>query len=156
MEKFPRAIFAVAGAGYLLDALLKKSRDLGIANSVHFLGIRNDVPDLLIAADVFALPSLWEGMPIAMLEAMAYGTPVIASHVEGVEDIIENEINGLVIQPKDTAALTRGILRLLENPGEAARFGTAGKKLISARHSIDYMCTKYEELFLKVLNQTTV
>jgi glycosyltransferase involved in cell wall biosynthesis len=153
LEKFPGAIFAIAGEGYLLGSLLKKTRELGITKSVHFLGIRNDVPELLIASDVFALPSLWEGMPIAMLEAMAYGTPVIATQVEGVEDVIKNEINGLAIPPKDTVALAKGILRLLENPDEAARFGNAGKKLIGSRHSVDYMCAEYEELFLKYLNQ---
>lgn len=153
LEKFPSAIFLIAGEGYLLESLLKKTRKLGISKSVHFLGIREDVPDLLIASDAFAMPSLWEGMPIAMLEAMAYGTPVIASHVEGVEDVIEHELNGLTIPPKDVDALATGILRLLENPAEAARFGAAAKKMISSRYSADYMCSKYEELFLKYLNQ---
>lgn len=153
LEKFPSAIFVIAGGGYLLDTLLKKTRKLGISKSVHFLGIREDVPDLLIASDAFAMPSLWEGMPIAMLEAMAYGTPVIASHVEGVEDVIEHELNGLTIPPKDVDALATGILRLLENPVEAARFGAAAKKMISSRYSADHMCSKYEELFLKFLDQ---
>ncbi len=86
IEQFPSTVFAIAGDGPLRAELEARAERLGISKSVHFLGMRSDVPALLQMAHIFALPSLWEGLPIALLEAMAAGLPVVATRVEGVEE----------------------------------------------------------------------
>ena len=154
LEKFPNAVFAIAGDGYLLDTLEKKSEQLEIDTNLLFLGLRDDVAHLMIAADIFVLPSLWEGLPIAMLEAMSFGLPVIATQVEGIEDAIENEINGLVIPPKNSQLLAGAIIRLLDNPGEAVKVGRAGREQVFSHHSVGQMCESYEDLFLHFLHET--
>lgn len=155
LKKFPHTIFAIAGAGYFLERLDKKAQQLEIENHIRFLGLRDDIADLLLAADVFVLPSLWEGLPIAMLEAMSFGVPVIATQVGGIDDVIENEISGLVIPPKNFEALAKAIIRFLENPGEAKKLGRAGRERVFLYHTVDQMCESYEDVFLHFLHETS-
>ena len=153
LEKFSHAVFVIAGDGYLLDELEKKSELLNINFNVHFLGLRDDIADLMNAADIFVLPSIWEGLPIAMLEAMSFGLPVVASQVEGIEDVIENEFSGLVVPPENVQLLAGAINRLLEHPGEAEKMGRIGREHVFSRHTVDQMCASYEDLFLNFLHE---
>ena len=130
-----------------------KAERLGISKWVRFLGMRSDVPDLLQMADVFALPSLWEGLPIALLEAMGAGLPVIATRVEGVEEMIVDGENGLLAQPADTKSLKTGLLRMLAQPDLRVNLGTAGRATVESSFSLDQMGIRYEDLFLRLLER---
>lgn len=134
----------LVGEGPLRLQLERISHELGIEESVEFLGLRRDVLPLLQTAWGFVLPSRWEGMPNALLEAMACGVPCIATRVSGSEDIIEHETNGLLVPPLDPAALARALKRLIEDAELAQRLAHAGRA--TALH--DYQLNMVAEQFL--------
>jgi glycosyltransferase involved in cell wall biosynthesis len=151
LEQFPDTVFAIAGDGPLRAELEAKAIQLGISHSVRFLGTRSDVPELLQMADVFVLPSLWEGLPIALLEAMGAGLPVIATRVEGVEEIIVDGENGLLVPPTDCESLKIAVLGMLAHPDLRVNLGAAGRALVESAYSLDQMGKRYEDLFLRLL-----
>ena len=117
------SVFLIAGEGHLRKDLEGQTTALGIQDSVYFLGNRTDIPDLLTLADVFVLPSVWEGLPIALLEAMSAGLPVIATRVEGVEYVIEDGKNGYLLSSKDVQALAAAMVRIREDSAALKSMG---------------------------------
>ncbi|MCI0529753.1 MAG: glycosyltransferase, partial [Nitrospira sp.] len=115
-KDFPDVVLLVAGRGEQLGSLKEEARSLGIGGNVRFLGFREDVPSLLQAMDVFVLPSVSEGLPLSILEAMALGKPVVASSVGGIPEIVKDGITGYLAPPKDPEALAEKILLLLHHP----------------------------------------
>jgi glycosyltransferase involved in cell wall biosynthesis len=150
LARHPQAIFALAGEGPHKAEMQAKARELGIAHALRFLGNRADIPELLAAADVFVMPSLWEGLPMALLEAMSMELPVVVTEVEGVEDMIEPGKNGLMVPVKDVDGIAASIVRLLDDPAERARLGQAARKLLESEFTVDRMCADYERLFLEI------
>ena len=148
LDHHPDAVFAIAGEGPLRSALERKAQDLGISKVMRFLGLRPDIPDLLQAADLFVMPSLWEGLPIALLEAMGASLPVVVSEVEGVDEVIDHERNGLLVAPKDVAGLTAAVESLLNDPQLRRRLGTAARETLAVEYTVERMCKQYEALFL--------
>ena len=110
--------------------LQEEAISLGVIEKVKFLGIRHDIPVLLSLADLFVFPSRFEGMPNAVLEAMSHGLPVIATAVQGVDEIIRDGENGLLVPVEDPIMLSDAILRLLKNPDERRRLGSAARETI--------------------------
>jgi glycosyltransferase involved in cell wall biosynthesis len=153
VEQFPETVFAIAGEGSQRAELEARSEQLGISQSVRFLGTRSDIPELLQMADIFVLPSLWEGFPIALLEAMEAGLPVIATRVEGVEEIIVDGSNGLLLPPGDPKALQFALQRMLAQPDLRVNLGAAGKTLVKGTFRLDQMGRRYEGLFLQLLER---
>jgi glycosyltransferase involved in cell wall biosynthesis len=125
IAQVPDATFVLAGEGPEREPLEALAAQLGVAERVRFLGRREDVPQLLAACDVFALPSLYEGSSLAVLEAMAAGIPVVSSAIGGTDELIEDGRSGLLVAPGDAAALAAALRRLLGDPelrqGLAAR-----------------------------------
>lgn len=117
----------IVGDGFLRLQLAKRVKELGLVTAVEFLGERPNVKELLARADIFVLSSLWEGMPNAMLEAMAVGLPVIATAVGGVPEIIRDGENGVLVPPQRAEMLGGAILGLIENPGLRKRLGIAAR-----------------------------
>jgi glycosyltransferase involved in cell wall biosynthesis len=111
-----RARLAIVGDGELRDELIELADELQISDRVSFLGTRADIAEFLSAIDVFVLPSLWEGQPIALLEALAMGKPCIASSVDGIPEIIKNGINGYLVNPTDVNELTKIMNLAIANP----------------------------------------
>ncbi len=144
--KYPRAVFAFAGEGKQRQKLENEARQLNISDKIRFLGVRQDVAELLLASDVFVQPSLWEGLSLAMLEALLSGTPVLATEVEGVVDVIENDVTGLLLPAGDEDALAVSMARLLNDKNLHSQLGQAGKAHVEAHYSIDNMCSQYEAL----------
>ena len=153
LMQFPKAVFAIAGDGHLRHALQDKAMQMGIDGSIHFLGTRSDIPELLSVADVFVLPSLWEGLPLALLEAMSVGLAVVATRVEGVESIIVDGENGFLVPSEDVDALSTALIKILEDKGGRIRFGDRNKILVEEFFTIDRMCESYAELFIEVYSQ---
>lgn len=142
----PNCRLLMAGAGTLLDAARERSAQLGIEGAIHFLGVREDMPELLNACDVFALASDWEGHPLSIMEAMAEGLPAVATAVGGVPEIVANGITGLLVSPGDVAELAEALLWLVRNPDQRAEMGAAARAE-SSRFDSSAMAASYAALF---------
>jgi len=127
-----------------LDAFIAEH---GLSDRVHILSYRNDVPDLLAAADIFVMPSLWEGLPLSILEAMLMGVAVIASETSGIPEAIVNEQHGLLVPPGDEGRLSKALERLLRDPKLRARLASDARRRALGEFTIDAMTDSYEELF---------
>jgi glycosyltransferase involved in cell wall biosynthesis len=138
---------AIAGRGRQKEPLQQLAQELGIADRVHLLGHRDDIPDLLAAADIFVMPSLWEGLPLAILEAMFAGKPVIASAISGIPEAIESGVHGLLVPAGDVPALSAALRDLLGAPARRAAFGAAGRRRAEAEFTIEHMTDAYERLY---------
>ena len=136
-DRRPGATLLVLGQGPDRNTLRQSAEALGIAASVDFRGIREDVGHHYAAADIFVLPSRYEGFPNVMLEAMAAGLPVIASQVSGTEDAIEDGRNGLLVPPGEPEALSEALRRLSEDPDLRERLGTEARKTVEGRFNIN-------------------
>jgi glycosyltransferase involved in cell wall biosynthesis len=144
------AIFVVAGDGPDRDALAAQADAAGISDRVRLLGPRRDIPDLLAACDVFVLPSIVEGLPLSVLEAMAAARPVVATRVPGTDEAVLDGETGILVPPRDPEALALAIRSLLADPGRASRLGSAGRARVIAEFSTQRMvaavAAQYEEL----------
>ena len=125
----PEPVLVIAGTGPLAGELAAQARDLGV--TARFLGRRDDVGDLLAVADVFALPSRWEGQPLVLQEAMRAGRPIVATDVGGVRDLTGDEA-ALLVKPGDPAELAAAVLDVLDDPGLAARLSKAAAQRAAA------------------------
>ena len=143
LTEYPDLQLVIAGEGYLRPALEAEIDSLHLERSVHLLGNRSDVPVLLQACDIFVLSSRNEGMPIALLEAMAAGAAVISTRVEGVADLICEGQNGLLVPVEDPVALAQAILHLLRNPDLRRQLGAAARETIQEKYSLDHSCRQY-------------
>jgi glycosyltransferase involved in cell wall biosynthesis len=146
----PGALFALAGDGPQRASLEALAARLGIADRVRFLGTRDDIPDLLAACDVFALPSLYEGSSLAVLEAMAARRAVIASAIGGTDELIEDGRDGFLVPPGDPEALAAALARLLNDAELRARLAANARERVEREFSRERMAARvgaaYEEL----------
>jgi len=127
----------VIGGGHLERELKRHSEAIGISSRVHFLGPRRDLGDLLPAMDVFALPSLWEGLPLSLVLAMGAGLPVVSTTVAGVPEVVESERTGLLVSPGDVSALGQALERLATDSVLRDRLGAAGRASVLPRFGAD-------------------
>jgi glycosyltransferase involved in cell wall biosynthesis len=133
--------------------LINKS---GLKNNITLLPFRQDVPDVLAAADIFVLPSLWEGLPIGLLEAMAMGKAIIASNVDGTGEVIQNNKNGLLIDTSDLITNLANALLLLSNDQKMReQFSNEAIKTINERYNAVNMTRLIEEVYSKLVNLHT-
>ncbi len=146
-REVPQATFLLVGDGPMRGALERLAADLGIAGQVSFLGVRNDVPLVLAALDVFALASLWEGVPFSILEAMAAGKPVVATAVNGVAEVVEHGRTGFLAPPQDVKQLAAHIATLLKDPPRARVMGDAARQRIEEDLSIERAMARYSALY---------
>lgn len=144
--RLPAAVFVLAGEGPERQALTAQIAGQATESYVRLLGSRSDVPDLLAAADLFVLPSLSEGMGLAMVEAMAHGLPVVASRLAGIESVIEGEHLGLLVPPGDAQLLAKALLTLLEDPPRRAALAAQGRAHVRRHFTLDAMCQEYQRL----------
>ncbi len=144
--------FAMAGHGPERPALEARiAGTAALAGRIHLLGARNDIPALLKAADLLVLPSLWEGMPNVVLEAMAARRAAVATAVEGSVDLIVPGSTGWLVPPADPGALGMALLDAGSDPDRLRRYGQAGRARVEAEFSIDRVVRAYESLWAGVL-----
>jgi glycosyltransferase involved in cell wall biosynthesis len=152
--QLPHARLIIFGTGPLQDQLERMTETLGIAESVEFTGVQRDVAAQLLRGAIGVSASRWEGMPIALLEAMACGLACVATRVSGSEDVISHEINGLLIEPDDYLSLAGGLHTLLSNPQQARQYGNAARTTINQRYKFDNIMDKYVELYERVTKKS--
>ncbi|MEJ5330451.1 MAG: glycosyltransferase [Desulfobaccales bacterium] len=149
-EELPEATLLLAGEGRRGEALRRQAADLGLGAQVRFLGWRRDVPLILKALDLYVQPSLWEGLSLALLQAMAAGLPVVATQVGGFEQVITSGVNGVLVPPRDSAALAGAIRELYHDPATRIRLGEAARRTARENYSQETMLQRLKDLYLAV------
>jgi glycosyltransferase involved in cell wall biosynthesis len=119
----------------------------GLEGRVHIVTNRNDIPDLLALSDVFVMPSLWEGLPMALLEAMLAGKAVVASATAGIPEAVVNERDGILTAPGNVTHLGAALRDLLENPAKRLALGTAAAVRARKEFTVGVMADRYEALY---------
>jgi glycosyltransferase involved in cell wall biosynthesis len=132
LREVPNARFVIVGQGPLEKDLRARSSELGLNGAVRFTGFREDAARLANAFDVFVLPSLHEGLPIALLEAMSLGRPSVVTPVGGVPEVVTHGDDALVVPPSEPAALAGALVELLRDPGARARLGANARRRAAA------------------------
>ena len=148
---FPTARLVVAGDGELAAALRRQAEALDIDARVHWLGWRDDAANLIAASDIMLMPSLWEGFGLALLEAMTRGTPIVASRVGAIPEVVAEGETGLLVKPGDVAGLAEAISRLLGDEALRKRMGERGAERLKARFSLDTMAAATLEVYESLL-----
>jgi L-malate glycosyltransferase len=149
--KFPDVYFLVVGDGLNKEELEEYARHLGLGQRIVFTGFRSDVPDLLSEVAISVLPSLSEGTSNTLLESMAAGVPVIATRVGGNPEVIVDGVSGLLVPPRDSAALAAAAARLLEDEELALTLGLAGKCRVSELFSQEGSVHQTEHLYQRLV-----
>ncbi len=154
VARFPRLAVVIVGGGYLADDLARQAASLGVAEFLHLPGHRTDARMLLDAADVFVLPSRQEGMPLAALEAMDAGLPVVATDVIGTAEVVTHGVTGTLVPPEDPPALAEALAELLADPGLRRRYARAGRRRyverFTARRMAEDTLRVYEDVLAQV------
>lgn len=146
----------IVGEGSMTDELKRMARRNGAADSVIFPGIRRDIPDILSALDVFVLPSVNEGLPNALLEAMAMGKAVVATEVAGVPEVVKPGVTGLLVPPEDPGALGNALSRLFQDRELGVRLGRAARETVERHHSMKTTAAAWRTLYLSLLEHKGV
>lgn len=131
VKAYPNVHILFVGDGELREVLQEQVSAADMTEHIHFLGFRQDIPDLLAASDYFVLPSLWEGLPMALIEAMAAGLPVVATDVSGSRQVVVNGETGLLVAPGDAQALANALQQLLSQPQRARAMGLAAQRRVT-------------------------
>ncbi len=145
------ARFLVVGDGPLREELLELVGRLGLRERVCFLGYRADARALTGLLDVLVVPSLTEGSPLIVLEAMAAGVPVVASEVGGIPDQVRHRQEGLLVPPDDPGSLGDAIVELLRDPTRARALGEAGRRRMSSEFAHETMVARVESVYRSAL-----
>jgi glycosyltransferase involved in cell wall biosynthesis len=144
----PRARFLVVGEGELRASLEAQAQALGLGpDRLRFGGALRDMPGLLAAVDVVAFSSAWEGLPMALLEAMAMRLPVVATMVGGVPGVVRDDVEGLLVAPRAPAALAEAMERLVGDAALRRRLGAAGRSCVETRFSASAMLGRLFHLY---------
>jgi glycosyltransferase involved in cell wall biosynthesis len=152
LTSLPDTYAVIVGGGPERAGLAALSEDLRLTDRVHFAGQQENVWPWLAALDVFALSSDWEGMPNALLEAMAAGLPAIATAVGGTPEVVVDGVTGLLVPPHDPTALAEAIRRLLDDPNLGQRMGQAGRERVLQHFSVEQMVERTQTLYEQLLD----
>jgi glycosyltransferase involved in cell wall biosynthesis len=137
----------IVGKGPLEDKFRKEAVSLGCADTVQFLGFRNDVPDLMAAVDLLVLPSVAEAFGLVLTEALYLGTPIVATRVGGIPEIVSDGVDGVLVSPADSQALAGAIMDLLRDPERRRHMSGSGRQKVEDRFSFSEMLKAYENVY---------
>jgi glycosyltransferase involved in cell wall biosynthesis len=146
----PDTVLAIVGGGPLRERLERVADEFGVRERVVFAGVRSDARALMGAADAVVLPSRWEGLPLTGLEALAAGTPLVATAVRGIQELVVDGESALVVPPDDARALARAVERALDDRALAERLRRNGLEVAIA-HSEEAMVAAYHRLYAELL-----
>lgn len=151
LDRYPNLVLVLVGTGRRRAALEATAAHLLPPGRYRFLGARNDVPELYHLLDVPVLSTHYEGMPNAVMEAMAAGRPVVATAVAGCAELIEDGVTGLLVPPRDPRALAEAVARVLDDKALAERLGSAGRQLIPERYGLERLIERHQRLYGQLL-----
>ena len=153
-ERFPRAVLLLVGRGSLQGEAEAVTRALGLDGAVRFLGVRQDVPELMRTADAYVMSSAWEGMPMVLLEAAAAGLPIVSTVVGGNDEVVRDQESGLLVPPRDSHALGLAMLQLMELPEAQRRsMGERGRDHVRSHYGLERVVDRWEDLYREVLGR---
>ena len=147
LRVLPTVAVVVVGGGPLHDALAQQAAALGVADAVRLVGHRTDARELLDAADVYALPSVAEAMPLALIEAMDAGLPAVGTDIIGTSEVVADGETGLLVPPRDPRALGVALLRLLGDPALRRRYGSAARRRYRTRFTASRMAEETLQVY---------
>jgi glycosyltransferase involved in cell wall biosynthesis len=148
-----KARFVIVGDGACRQELQQKVEECALGKVFQFAGFHANTSHFMKSFDIFALPSLSEGLSSAILEAMATSLPIVATHVGGIPELVKHGINGLLVAPENPSDLALALQRLVDNPEEARRMGERGRDLTEAQFTLERKITETEELCSSLLHQ---
>jgi len=156
LESHRKARLVIAGGVWwdqerYAASLAELAASLGLRERVQFLGLRQDVPDLLRAMDIYVLPSRSEGTSVALLEAMAAGKPIVATRVGGTPLVVEDGVTARLVPPDDPGALASALSGLLADREAARRLGAAARRTVESEYSVDVMVGRYVSIYEETL-----
>ncbi|NOZ64410.1 MAG: glycosyltransferase [Caldiserica bacterium] len=152
-REFPETEFILAGEGEKRKAMENLCKEMGIDGMVKFLGLCEDIPAILSSLQVLVIPSVREGLPNVLLEALSTGTPVVATRVGGIPEVIRQGEEGILIPPGDPMSIKQAVCFLLSHPEKAREMGRKGRKLAENRFSLQRMLQDYEGMYLSLLSK---
>jgi glycosyltransferase involved in cell wall biosynthesis len=150
-DKTNDIVFLLMGDGDLLSDAKALVKELDIEDMIVWSGFRQDIPNVLNTIDIYTLPSLWEGLPIGLLEAMTMGKPIVATGVDGSKEAIKNGENGILIECGDYESLANAFIALHQDKNKMAEFGKKSREIILKTYAVDRMCRETEAIYLKQL-----
>ncbi|HEY6349376.1 MAG TPA: glycosyltransferase family 4 protein [Candidatus Angelobacter sp.] len=153
LKDFPQMLFAIVGDGPDREKLEQMAKDLNIEKSIHFTGARSDMPAIYASLDIFVLASVAEGMPMALLEAMASGRPVVATAVGAVPQVVVVGRTGMLVRARDAAGLADALANLLRHPELCDRLARNGQTEVRKQFSSQVMTQKYCKLYAQLLDK---
>ncbi len=153
LDHFEHVEVLIVGEGPLEPKLIQEVQTLGLSEKIHFAGAQPNIPEILNALDVFVLPSLSEGMPNVVLEAMACGLPVIATAVGGTPEVVEDGKSGILIASEDELHLVQALREMIQNHEKRLAFGIEGRRRVLSRFSLKKMVLEYQELYESLLQK---
>jgi glycosyltransferase involved in cell wall biosynthesis len=151
IERWPGLHTLIIGDGPERASLERLTAELDLQNTVHFLGSRTDVPDLLSALDIAVCCSDFEGSPLSVMEYMDASLPVVASAVGGLPELIEPGVHGLLVPPNDPPALAAALAELLDDPARARAMGVRARERRRSEFGIDSLVHRLEDLYVRLL-----
>jgi glycosyltransferase involved in cell wall biosynthesis len=143
----PEARFVMVGDGVLMDAVRRRLEEKKLASVFRLVGWRDDVSQIVATFDVFALTSLWEGLPMVHAEAMSKGKPIVATSVDGTPEAVLDGVNGFLIPPRDSKRLAEKVVLLLRDPELREKMGKAGRKMAFPRFSMSRLVNDVAALY---------
>lgn len=152
-DRYPNIRVLLIGEGENENSLRKLCADLHINTMVHFLGFRNDIAQILKLSDALVLPSIYEGLPLCVLEAMSAAKPAIVTDAGGNREVVEDKKTGFIVPPRDTVALAEAIKNLITLPDKGKAIGEKGREIIRNNFSIKTIADRTTELFLSLRNK---
>jgi glycosyltransferase involved in cell wall biosynthesis len=148
----PAAVLQIVGRGSLRPETEALAGELGLGDAVRLLGVRNDVPRVMSAADGYVMSSAWEGMPMVLLEAAAAGLPIVSTAVAGNSEVIGDEEGGFLVPPRDPESLAFAMLRLMDLPESQRRaMGERGRERVRSHFGLGQMVGRWEALYREVM-----
>ena len=150
-DTHPKARVLIVGEGPLRGELEALAGSLGVAERVTFAGVRRDIPDMLAAMDAFAMPSLWEGFGIALIEAMVAGVPVVATSIPPFQEIITDREDALIVPIEDAGALASAMELLLDDASLSRKLGEAARTRVISRYGIESTVQSHTKLYESIL-----
>ena len=153
-QRRPDAVLLIVGRGSLQGETETLAAELGLGDSVRFLGVRHDVPEVMSAADGYVMSSAWEGMPMVLLEAAAAGLPIVATRVGGNHEVVRNQETGYLVSERDADALADAMGRLMELPEHQRRsMGARGREHVRTHYGLQRVAEQWEALYREVLSR---